>query len=345
MKKRDELFFLEPVKSRPGEIITGARGGSTHFHEYDEGLGIGHVKVNGDRERFSVNNFNREVDELLPAWMKREATPIIPEPIYKPEPIRPFIPDPEPWGPDMPFHGPEPYRPDIFFHGPEPYRPDLTNPFPGCQPSKSLFPEPEPFKPFIPDPPKYEPPRYEPPEPIIPKPAFRPIEERFPSLFPEKKSSLREFEIRPLKEPEFKSLIPDPPKYEPTFSKCELDMALFGPKPSRFEREEFRMPEPVYRPPEPMYTPPPLEPAPFHQPSHLAYDPCSLELRHQPLEFSNPCAPIWTSAQREAYGPVSSMTPAQEMAYGPPSQTCADSYGPGGGPTDAQIAMYGPFNK
>jgi hypothetical protein len=51
-------------------VVKGVRGGATHFHEYDEGLGIGHIKIEKTGEKFSVNNFNREVDKMLPTWMK-----------------------------------------------------------------------------------------------------------------------------------------------------------------------------------------------------------------------------------------------------------------------------------
>jgi len=65
----DDIFFNKPTKS--GGAIKGVKGGSTHFHEYTEGLGIGHIKDQKTGKIITtVNNFNEEVNKLLPDWMK-----------------------------------------------------------------------------------------------------------------------------------------------------------------------------------------------------------------------------------------------------------------------------------
>jgi len=60
-------FFKKP--SSDGTPITGVRGGITHNHEY--GIGIGHIRDQRTGQLISTyNNFNREIDSMLPTWMK-----------------------------------------------------------------------------------------------------------------------------------------------------------------------------------------------------------------------------------------------------------------------------------
>lgn len=64
-----ELMFRD---LRPnGSIISGVRGGATHFHDYHD-LGVGHIKVQPDGKPIHVNNFTRTVDPLLPNWIKKD---------------------------------------------------------------------------------------------------------------------------------------------------------------------------------------------------------------------------------------------------------------------------------
>ena len=61
-------IFRKPLKD--GTFIEGVRGGVTHNHEY--GFGIGRVKDQRTGEPLGTyNNFNREVDRLLPDFMKK----------------------------------------------------------------------------------------------------------------------------------------------------------------------------------------------------------------------------------------------------------------------------------
>lgn len=50
-------------------IVSGARGGATHEHDYDD-LGIGHIQIQSTGKNYPYSRFNDRIDEMLPPWMK-----------------------------------------------------------------------------------------------------------------------------------------------------------------------------------------------------------------------------------------------------------------------------------